>query len=124
MKTLFTTVLLASVAISTAAFADDTKEVLSGKAVELSSTEMQTTEGAAATATAYASNSSTNVAAGFSTVINNQDAYARATARASGFPRDARALADSSNTSSNIAIIGSGIANIQTSTAIASARRN
>jgi hypothetical protein len=124
MKTLFTTILLASAVVSAPVFADDAKEVLAGNAAELSSAEMQTTVGAAAIATAYASNSSTNVAAGFSTVINDQNAYSLATARASGSFRDATALADSANTSDNFAIIASGVGNYQTSTAIARARRN
>lgn len=82
MKTLFTTILLASAVISAPAFADDTKEILAGNAAELSSTEMQTTEGAygnsaVATANSGNVNQSLNI---LGRTIVRQNATATATA--------------------------------------------
>lgn len=116
MKTLFTTILLASVVISAPAFAEDAevKDILAGNATELSSTEMQTTEGAGtAFVVTSASNGVLNIAGAGSFVGNGQLAAATGTGIAFGPFGTTGVSSSASNTGVNAAVINSAILNFQ-----------
>lgn len=97
-------------------------EVLAGNAAELSSTEMETTTGAAASyATSEAGNTAITVAAGRSTAITGQRANATSSSFAVG-----RGVADAYSGAGNeaftLAILGSRAGTFQAANARARAR--
>ncbi|EIJ35503.1 hypothetical protein [Thiothrix nivea] len=112
MKTLFATMMLASAVIAFPVFAEDTavSEVLAGNAAELSSSEMETTEGAGSVLVlSGASNSVLNVAGAGSFVGSSQVAGATGTGVALGPFGTTIVGVGSSNTGINAAVLGSGV---------------
>jgi len=115
MKTLFTTILLASVVISAPAFAEDAevKDVLAGNATELSSTEMQTTEGAGtAIVVTSASNGALNISGADSFLVSGQSSVAIGTGIAGPFGSTG-VSSSANNTAINAALLNSGLFNSQ-----------